>query len=137
MPKPRLATPRCIANVCNDPQVDPATGAVVGWLRATDLRNRAQAAAQVDAQAAQAAGKEAAAARNGGPEVLNGIAYDAAGGRLFITGGCRGQGLGGARRIVCTALSVSAVQRRRRDSCTPRSWPAAMHAMPLCLSRCL
>lgn len=67
-------------------QVDPATGAVVGWLRASDLHARALAAAKVDADAAKAGGKPAAAARNGGPEVLNGIAYDADSGRLFITG---------------------------------------------------
>lgn len=67
-------------------QVDPATGAVVGWLRASDLHARALAAAKADADAAKAGGKRAAAARNGGPEVLNGIAYDADSGRLFITG---------------------------------------------------
>ncbi|PRW50773.1 glutamine cyclotransferase [Chlorella sorokiniana] len=67
-------------------QVDPATGAVVGWLRATGLHARALGAAQADAEAAKVGGKPAAAARNGPPEVLNGVAYDEDSGRLFITG---------------------------------------------------
>ncbi|MBK1641934.1 glutamine cyclotransferase [Chromatium okenii] len=47
-------------------RIDPATGAVVGWL---DLR-----------------GLRPLAARRNPDAVLNGIAYDAASGRLFVTG---------------------------------------------------
>ena len=108
-------------------QVDPATGTVVGWLRATDLRNRALGAAQSDAQAAKAAGKEAAAARNGAPEVLNGIAYDAEGGRLFITGGCRGQGH--VRRV---ALRGGSIERcRAAPGCFRQRRPSRPAALTL------
>lgn len=77
----------CITVSIHPAQVDPATGAVVGWLRASDLHPRAMAAAKADADAAAASGKPAPVALNGGPEVLNGIAYDADSGRLWITGG--------------------------------------------------
>lgn len=64
----------------------------MGWLRASDLHPRAVAAAKADADAAAASGKPAPMALNGGPEVLNGIAYDADSGRLWITGGRWGHG---------------------------------------------
>jgi glutamine cyclotransferase len=52
-------------------QIDPVSGQVLGWVLAPGLARRAAAAAngQLDREA-----------------VLNGIAYDAAGGRLFLTG---------------------------------------------------
>lgn len=62
--------------------MDPASGSVVGWLRLADLRQRAVAAAAADARAGK--GKRANG-RQISPEVVNGIAYDAEGGRLFVT----------------------------------------------------
>jgi glutaminyl-peptide cyclotransferase len=47
-------------------RIDPATGKVVGWIDCTGLL--------------------LASDRTGQTDVLNGIAYDAAGGRLFVTG---------------------------------------------------
>ena len=47
-------------------RIDPATGRVTGWLNLTGLLGTAD--------------------RHGGEDVLNGIAYDAAGDRLFVTG---------------------------------------------------
>jgi glutamine cyclotransferase len=49
-------------------RIDPATGKVVGWIDLTGLL--------------------APADRTGEADVLNGIAYDAAGDRLFVTGKC-------------------------------------------------
>jgi glutamine cyclotransferase len=48
-------------------RIDPATGNVTGWINLTGLLNLADRV-------------------NGQTDVLNGIAYDASGGRLFVTG---------------------------------------------------
>ena len=50
-------------------RIDPATGAVRGWIDLTGLL-----------------GKPHGEGRFGEPDVLNGIAYDAEGDRLFVTG---------------------------------------------------
>ena len=47
-------------------RIDPATGEVVGWIDLTGILTRAE--------------------RTGREDVLNGIAYDAAGDRIFVTG---------------------------------------------------
>lgn len=67
-------------------QVDPDSGAVVGWLRTTGLRDRVLAAAQADAETARASNPGAAQGQPT-PNVLNGIAYDRGTGRLWVTGG--------------------------------------------------
>ncbi|KAL4444056.1 hypothetical protein ABPG75_011793 [Micractinium tetrahymenae] len=63
-------------------QVDPASGAVVGWVRFGGLRERAVAAAAEDARASG----EGQRPQREQPEVLNGIAWDEQGRRLFVTG---------------------------------------------------
>lgn len=91
-------------------QVDPASGQVVGWLRAGGLRERAVAAAAADAAAEAANGGAAAAAGRTAPEVFNGIAYDAATGRLWVTGGlgCRASCLLGCAASCSAALHAHA-----------------------------
>lgn len=73
----RAPTPRAISS-----QVDPASGAVVGWVRFGGLRERALQAAATDAQASG----QGQLAQREQPEVLNGIAWDERGRRLFVTG---------------------------------------------------
>lgn len=63
-------------------QVDPASGAVVGWVRLGGLRDRALGAAAEDARAAG----EGQRPQREQPEVLNGIAWDEQERRLFVTG---------------------------------------------------
>ena len=67
----------CIAHI------DPASGAVTGWLRLDGLRERTL---QVAAADLAAAGGGAAAGQREPPEVLNGVTYDAEQQRLFVTG---------------------------------------------------
>ncbi|KAL4429999.1 hypothetical protein ABPG77_004369 [Micractinium sp. CCAP 211/92] len=63
-------------------QVDPASGAVVGWVRLSGLRDRALGAAADDARASGEGQRQ----QREQPEVLNGIAWDEQGRRLFVTG---------------------------------------------------
>jgi glutamine cyclotransferase len=63
-------------------QVDPNNGGVVGWVQARGLRGAAEATAAADAAVVGGAG----AAPTERPDVLNGVAWDAEGGRLFLTG---------------------------------------------------
>lgn len=72
-------------------QVDPASGAVVGWVRLGGLRDRALGAAAEDARAAG----EGQRPQREQPEVLNGIAWDEQERRLFVTG--KPSGRAGAR----------------------------------------
>lgn len=81
LPQSTLACPPSLPKM----QVDPASGAVVGWLRTGNLRARAVAAGEADVAAARAKGQQQPRAA---AEVLNGIAYDADTGRLFVTGAC-------------------------------------------------
>jgi len=55
-------------------QIDPGTGGVVGWVLLKGLRDQMM-------EGAGAAGNDRAA-----PDVLNGIAWDSKGARLFVTG---------------------------------------------------
>lgn len=69
------------ANVWGTPcvaRIDPATGAVVGWVRGDALAARARDAA---------AAADGAAGRPGPPlDVMNGVAVDAESGRVLMTG---------------------------------------------------
>ena len=65
-------------------QIDPASGAVTGWLRLGGLRERTLQAAAADLAAGGGGG--AAGGQREPPEVLNGVTYDAEQRRLFVTG---------------------------------------------------
>lgn len=65
-------------------RISPDSGEVTGWINLSGLAQRAQASAA--AAGSKGSGKDSKAASGAEMDVLNGIAYDADGDRLFVMG---------------------------------------------------
>eukprot|EP00930_Biecheleria_cincta_P036648 TRINITY_DN25112_c0_g1_i2.p1 TRINITY_DN25112_c0_g1~~TRINITY_DN25112_c0_g1_i2.p1 ORF type:complete len:212 (-),score=32.75 TRINITY_DN25112_c0_g1_i2:53-688(-) len=86
-------------------RIDPASGAVTGWVLLEGIIDRRQAEAE-----ARAAGREP-------PDILNGIAWDPEGQRLFVTGKLWPT----LYEIEVTPAPPSLNLQRARDVCIPKT----------------